>query len=136
MSSRAFRRDVGDQVLQLVATRLSASPHGKPYRYGGEEFTLLFAKLTREDALAHAEVIRTAVEEATFARRSWSRPRKRPRESKPVKKGKKRPRTLSVTVSIGLADSTGADASPDTILKKADQALYRAKQDGRNRVSL
>ena len=127
--------DVGDQVLQLVATRLSASPEGRPYRYGGEEFTLLFPKLTREDALARAEVVRAAVEEATFSLRSWRRPRKRPSGPKPAKK-KKRPRTLSVTVSIGLADSTGGDASPETILKKADEALYRAKEEGRNRVSL
>lgn len=128
--------DVGDQVLQLVGSRLSASPEGKPYLCGGEEFTLLFPKLTREDALAGAEVVRVAVEEATFSLRSWGRPRKRPSGSKPAKKSAKRPKTLSVTVSIGLADSTGADASPDTILKKADQALFRAKRDGRNRVSL
>lgn len=127
--------DVGDQVLQLVATRLSASPDARAYRYGGEEFTLLFAKRTREEAMAGAETVRAAVEEATFSLRSWKRPRKRPSGSKP-KKSKKRPRTLSVTVSIGLADSAGGDASSDAILKKADQALYRAKQEGRNRVSL
>ena len=128
--------DVGDQVLQLVGSRLSASPEGRPYRYGGEEFTLLFPKLTREDAHAHAEAVRVAVEEAAFALRSWKRPRKRPSGTPPRKSAKKRPKMLSVTVSIGLADSGGADASPDAILKKADQALYRAKRDGRNRVSL
>ncbi len=127
--------DVGDQVLQLVATRLSASSDARAYRYGGEEFTLLFARKTREDAMAGAEAVRAAVEEATFSLRSWKRPRKRPSRPKP-KKSKKRPRALSVTVSIGLADSAGADTSPEAILKKADQALYRAKKDGRNRVSL
>lgn len=127
--------DVGDQVLQLVATRLSASPDARAYRYGGEEFTLLFAHKTREDSMAGAEAVRAAVEEATFSLRSWKRPRKRPSGPKP-KKSKKRPRALSVTVSIGLADSTGGDASAEAILKKADQALYRAKKDGRNRVSL
>ena len=43
--------------------------------------------------------------------------------------------TASVTVSIGLADSTAGDGSPEAVLKKADQALYRAKEEGRNRVS-
>jgi diguanylate cyclase (GGDEF)-like protein len=126
--------DVGDQVLQLVASRLSASSEAKAYRYGGEEFTLLFPRLSREDAVAGAETVRAAVEEATFALRSWKRPRKRPSASKA--KAPKRPRTLSVTVSIGLADSGGGEAPPEAILKKADQALYRAKEEGRNRVSL
>ena len=127
--------DVGDQVLQLVATRLSASPDAKAYRYGGEEFTLLFPRMSREDAMAGAEAVRAAVEEATFSLRSWKRPRKRPSGPKPKKKSK-RPRTLSVTVSIGLADAAGGEEPPDAILKKADEALYRAKKDGRNRVSL
>jgi len=129
--------DVGDQVLQLVATRLATSRVGSAYRYGGEEFTLVFAGLAREDAVAPADEVRQAVEEATFSLRSWRRPRKRPSGAKDAKpKPKKRARTLSVTVSIGLADSSAGDGSPEAILKKADQALYRAKENGRNRVSV
>jgi diguanylate cyclase (GGDEF)-like protein len=131
-----YGHDVGDQVLQLVATRLAASGEGRAYRYGGEEFTLLFPGLTRDEALGPADRVRRAVEEATFSLRSWKRPRKRPSAAKGQKRKKKqRPRTLSVTVSIGLADSSAGNGSPDVVLKQADRALYRAKEEGRNRVS-
>jgi GGDEF domain-containing protein len=125
--------DVGDQVLQMVATHLAASPQATAYRYGGEEFTLVFPRLTRDESLAGAEAVRASIEEASFSLRGWTRPRKKPAEGK-RKKPRKR-RSLSVTVSIGLADSSTGDGSPEVILKKADQALYRAKEEGRNRVS-
>jgi GGDEF domain-containing protein len=125
--------DVGDQVLQMVATHLAASPDATAYRYGGEEFTLVFPRLTRDESLAGAEAVRASVEEASFSLRGWTRPRKKPAEGK--RKKPRRRRSLSVTVSIGLADSSTGDGSPEVILKKADQALYRAKEEGRNRVS-
>ncbi len=128
--------DVGDQVLKLVATCLAKTPGGaKAYRYGGEEFTLLFRGRTSEEALPHLEETRSAVEEARFAFRAWNRPKAKPEKGNPQKRGKsKRPRKLSVTVSMGVADSTSGDSSPDDVLKKADQALYRAKKKGRNRI--
>lgn len=125
--------DVGDQVLKLVASRLGrASGGGKAYRYGGEEFTLLFPGRTRGDALRHLEAVRASVEKARFSIRAWNRPRKKPEGRK--KKGKE-PRKLSVTVSIGMADTTVGDGAVDDVLKRADEALYRAKKEGRNRVS-
>jgi diguanylate cyclase (GGDEF)-like protein len=126
--------DVGDQVLQLVATHLAAAPGATAYRYGGEEFTLVFPRRNREESVPGAEAVRVSVQDAEFSLRAWNRPRKRPADAK-RKKSRKRPRKLSVTVSIGLADSTTGDGSPEVILKKADQALYRAKEEGRNRVA-
>jgi diguanylate cyclase (GGDEF)-like protein len=124
--------EVGDQVLKLVASRLAKAPGGgKAYRYGGEEFTLLFPGKDAEAALPHLEAVRRSVEEARFTLRAWSRPKKKPK-GKPRTKGSKK---LSVTASIGAADSTGADTSPEAVLKAADEALYRAKKKGRNRVS-
>ena len=126
--------DVGDQVLRLVAARLEGGPGGgKAYRYGGEEFTILYPGRVRDDALPHAEAVRASVERATFSLRSWNRPRKKPDQTKPKKK--RRTRKLSVTVSLGLSDSSTKGASPEAVLKHADEALYRAKKDGRNRVS-
>ena len=141
--------DVGDQVLKLVASRLAATPGGgRAYRYGGEEFTLLFPGRTREDALPHLEAVRESIEEARFALRSWKRPKKLPDGAKPKSKASKgkaakgkgtkktaaKGKQLSVTVSIGMAHTEGKDAY-DVVLKRADQALYRAKKKGRNQVS-
>lgn len=129
--------DVGDQVLRMVATQLARTPGGgRAYRYGGEEFTLLFPGKARDDALPHAEAARKAVEAATFTLRHWRRPRKKPVDAGAWKfSGAQKPRRLNVTVSVGLADSTGVDSEPEAVLKKADRALYRAKKAGRNRTS-
>ena len=125
--------DVGDQVLRMVAGRLAETPGGgRAYRYGGEEFTLLFPGRTRDEALPHLEAVRAAVEASTFAVRSWARPRTKPEGAR--RKGKPRSRRLSVTVSIGVAEA-GRDAPAEAVLKKADKALYRAKKAGRNRVA-
>jgi GGDEF domain-containing protein len=125
--------DVGDQVLRMVAGRLGeTSGGGRAYRYGGEEFTLLFPGLTREEALPHLESAREAVEASSFAVRGWARPRRKPGRA-PGRKTPK-PRRLSVTVSIGVAETNGED-SAEAVLKKADRALYRAKKGGRNRVA-
>ncbi|MGD2046173.1 MAG: GGDEF domain-containing protein [Gemmatimonadota bacterium] len=127
--------DVGDQVLQLVAKHLAAGPGGgKAYRYGGEEFTIVYPGRVCDDAQPHAEAVRASVEKATFSLRAWNRPRKKPKGGKQGKK-KRRARKLSVRISIGLADSTGKSAEPTEVLKKADKALYRAKGEGRNRVA-
>jgi len=126
--------DVGDQVLKLVAGRLAAAPGGaKAYRYGGEEFALIYPGRTRDDALQHLETVRESIEASRFSVRSWQRPRKKP-EGQPKKQPRK-PRQLSVTVSIGMADTTASHSEPADILKKADKALYRAKNKGRNQVS-
>ena len=124
--------DVGDQVLKLVASRLQRSPGGaRAYRYGGEEFTLLYPGRTREQALDHLEAARTSVEEARFMIRSWKRPRERPEGARNERKS----RELSVTISLGVASTDGKDPY-EVVLKRADQALYRAKKKGRNQVSL
>lgn len=129
--------DVGDQVLRMVATQLSKTPGGcRAYRYGGEEFTLLFSGKARKDTLGHLEVARANVEEANFTLRHWRRPRRKPVDPGGWKFAEARkPKRLSVTVSIGVADSIGSEGLPEEVLKKADRALYRAKRGGRNRVA-
>ncbi|MFH1764676.1 MAG: GGDEF domain-containing protein [Gemmatimonadota bacterium] len=132
-----YGHDVGDQVLRMVAARLAKAPGGgRAYRYGGEEFTLFFPGKPVQEALPHLKAARRSVEEAVFTLRSWRRPRKKPVDPGAWRVGGKRESgRLSVTVSIGVADATGNDASPEAVLKKADQALYRAKNAGRNRVA-
>lgn len=126
--------DVGDQVLRLVGGRLARAPGGaRGYRYGGEEFTLLLPGLTREEAIPHLEAVHASVAATSFALRRWRRPARKP--ERPQQATEPSPRRLSVTVSIGVADASGNNATPESVLKKADEALYRAKRGGRNRVS-
>ena len=124
--------DVGDQVLRLVAERLrEVTGGGRAFRYGGEEFTVVFAGKNLDEALPHLEALRAAVEESRFAVRRPGRPREKPRSQ--GTKGRREPRKLSVTVSIGAARRR--DRAPEAVVKAADRALYRAKKAGRNRVA-
>jgi diguanylate cyclase (GGDEF)-like protein len=125
--------DVGDQVLRMVAGRLGrVAGGGRAFRYGGEEFTVLFPGKTAEESAPHLESLREAVERATFTLRGKDRPRRKPTSPKTRPPSVK---ALSVTVSIGAAQARGR-AVPDDVVKAADKALYRAKEGGRNRVAV
>jgi diguanylate cyclase (GGDEF)-like protein len=127
--------DIGDQVLKLVAGRLAqVGGGGTAFRYGGEEFAVVFAGTKAADAEPAVEAIRNAIEKYKMVVRAGDRP-------KQAEEGAKRrgesvsEKMLSVTVSIGLASPTRKHATPQQVLKAADEALYRAKKGGRNRVS-
>jgi PleD family two-component response regulator len=127
--------DVGDQVLRLVAGRLAqVGGGGIAYRYGGEEFSVLFPDRDAADAAQHLEDIRGAIERYKMAVRGEDRP-KNPDDSQKLRINKAADKTLSVTVSIGVAQPNEGRPTPARVLKAADEALYRAKQSGRNRVS-
>jgi diguanylate cyclase (GGDEF)-like protein len=132
--------DIGDQVLKLVAARLAeVGGGGRAFRYGGEEFTVLFPDLTLEQALPHLEATRASVEAYQMAVRGEDRPKDKEVGRKLRASGgddsQPPEQLLSVTVSIGAAAPGDAGATPAQILKAADEALYRAKKGGRNRVS-
>ena len=91
----SWGHDVGDQVLKLVASRLQrVGGGGRAYRYGGEEFTIVFAGLRLPEALSHAEALRKDIEHYKFEIRA-RRDRRRSADGAP--------REASVTVSIGVA---------------------------------
>ncbi len=126
--------DVGDQVLRLVAARLAeVGGGGRAFRYGGEEFTVLFPDTTLKDALPHLDAVRLGIEEYHMAIRGEDRPKSRRRGSKLRGEGPA-DETLSVTISMGAAEPKPG-MKPAAVIKAADEALYRAKQAGRNRVS-
>jgi GGDEF domain-containing protein len=125
--------DVGDQVLRLVASKLSKiSGGGRAYRYGGEEFALVFAGKTLEECMPHLEVIRESI--ATYnihLRNQDSRPQD-DQQGRQRRAGSAAS-SVSVTVSIGVAERL-EQRTPEEVLKSADQALYSAKGAGRNCV--
>lgn len=126
--------DVGDQVLRMVAARLSnVSGGGTAYRSGGEEFTLVFPGVTQSDALDHVEALRSDVAHSRFALRNLPRP---PQKRGQTSRGGPKPdgTLLQVTISVGVAADAGEGEAPETLLRAADAAMYRAKAAGRNRV--
>ncbi len=125
--------DVGDQVLRMVAGRLARVPGGgRAFRYGGEEFAVLFPGKTVEESAPHLETLRASVANATFTQRGHDRPKRKPTSPRARGAGT---RALAVTVSIGAGQARGS-LLPDEVVKAADRALYRAKEGGRNRVAL
>ncbi len=127
-----YGHEVGDQVLCMVASKLSkVGGGGKAYRYGGEEFTIVFPGRSADEAIPHLEQLRETVEATAFGLRGRSRP---PKQSENPKKTKGSRKKVSVTISIGVAQRNRRYTSPQQVLKAADRALYRAKEAGRNQV--
>jgi len=125
-----YGHDAGDAVLRMIAAKMSkVSGGGQSYRYGGEEFSIVFTGKDSREAVRHLETLREAIASKPFVIR---RARRRD-SSAPVKPVDNN--SVTVTVSIGFADSGGNKKSPWDVLKLSDQALYRAKGKGRNCVS-
>jgi diguanylate cyclase (GGDEF)-like protein len=180
-----YGHDVGDQVLCMVASRLSeVSGGGQAFRCGGEEFAIVFRNASAKDAFEHLESLRRVVEKSSFHLRGSDRRSARsgqmsdekgsdvrndvgkdlrtggPDRRKPGKKKSSRAAAkelsgrlfedqvmddrapdrlsdhLSVTVSIGVAEPSTRYRQPEQVIQAADQALYRAKHKGRNRVEV
>lgn len=126
-----YGHDIGDQVLRMVAARLDrVAGGGKPFRYGGEEFTIVFSGKTADEAMPPLDALRQSIEDSGFTIRGKNRPKTKERKKKTG--GGKR---VSVTISIGVSERSEKHPTPETVIKAADQALYRAKKGGRNRVS-
>jgi two-component system, cell cycle response regulator len=109
--------DAGDDVLREFALRIKRSIRGIDLacRYGGEEFVLIMPETDMAVAAMVAERLRRRIAADPFAIQQGSR-------------------SIAVTISIGIAALRGKEDSAAGLLKRADQALYRAKRDGRNRV--
>jgi diguanylate cyclase (GGDEF)-like protein len=115
-----YGHDMGDKVLKNVADLLRQfSGSGRTFRYGGEEFTILFANKRLAEVEDTLELVRTSIEHAFV---DVFDPRK------------KQSVDVNVTASLGVAFSTPGE-SPAEVLKRADEALYQSKNKGRNRLS-
>src|SRR6202043_1241866 len=112
-----FGHAIGDRVLQLFGEVAGNSMRRMDLfgRLGGEEFAALLTDTTRERAMAVAEQIRTSFANAT---------------------GEVDGRPVVATVSIGIVISYDAVLDISALLAQADHALYRAKDNGRNRVEI
>ncbi len=114
-----FGHLVGDQCLRQVGMTLRSvcSRRGDDAaRYGGEEFAVILADVSAEEAREIAERLRGTIERTQLYAASAQR-------------------AIDVTVSVGVAQrASGSADAPDRVIRDADEALYRAKRSGRNRV--
>jgi diguanylate cyclase (GGDEF)-like protein len=151
-----YGHNVGDQVLCMVASRLTqVGGDGQAFRCGGEEFAIVFRDASAKDALDHLEALRQTIEKSTFQMRGSDRRAERKAETENERRAIQSDRRkstrkktvsvavppqstdrLSVTVSMGVAEPGTRNRQPEQVIQAADQALYRAKQKGRNRVEL
>ena len=127
--------DVGDQVLKMVAKQMAAvKGGGKAYRYGGEEFTILFPRRKMAEAVPCLEEVRKAIAAYQLVIRDSKRP-ENAKDGKKRRSGERREKSVAVTISIGIAESSDSLRNPGEVIKAADNALYRAKNKGRNQLS-
>ena len=130
-----YGHDIGDDVLKLVARILSETTGGaKAYRYGGEEFTIIFKGKYSEQVKEHLQALISEVQNYDMTiRNSNDRPDDHEVGIKKRGQSNKSTEVVNVTVSIGLSDSR-TTKQPVEVLKLADNALYKAKETGRNKL--
>lgn len=121
----SYGHEVGDQALRMISATLSQhSAFGTLYRYGGEEFVLLFAHKSLDEVLDSMETTRVLVSNSDFFLRK-----------KAAGSTNKQPylASIHITLSVGVAQKMSTQ-SYDEVINIADQALYKAKQTGRNKT--
>ena len=111
-----YGHDAGDNVLREFAARFRRNTRGIDLacRLGGEEFVIIMPDTEIERALQVAERLRACIAAEPFHANSET--------------------LIKVTASVGIATLERRDDTPETIFKRADNALYAAKREGRNRV--
>lgn len=109
--------DIGDIVLQETAKAMKAHTREdeEPCRLGGEEFLVICGNTTKSQAAAAAERLRAAAERNIITQGTFHR---------------------AVTLSLGVAQMAPGMDNPDALLKAADEAVYAAKEAGRNQVCI
>jgi len=128
-----YGHSVGDDVLKMIAATIDSKVQGgKAFRYGGEEFVIIYPKKSARDVSKQLDDLRISIEKRPLVLRSSNRPKKKPK----VKQYRKRNAGMvRVTVSVGIADKKKEMTSAVEVIEAADKALYQAKRNGRNCVA-
>ncbi|MCD6363404.1 MAG: diguanylate cyclase [Synergistetes bacterium] len=116
-----YGHQVGDYILKSLVRLIHSKLRSEDtiYRYGGEEFVIILPGASKKNAIKVAERLRKEIESFPFTYR---------KEEPPLR--------INITCSFGVATFPEDGATPEELLKRADKALYRAKEGGRNRVEI
>ncbi|MFA5460789.1 MAG: GGDEF domain-containing protein [Sulfurimonas sp.] len=113
-----YGHDTGDEVLKMVAAKLAeVGGGGKAYRYGGEEFVLLFSSRELDESYTSTDTLREVIAKTPF-----------------VVRNKQNSKKIYINISCGVVQKNSQDKDPFAVMKRADNALYKAKKAGRNQV--
>ena len=127
-----YGHDAGDQILKTVASILvSVEGGGRAFRYGGEEFALVFNGRSADEVAPFVESMRAALAQKGLVLKTREHAGSKRKKGTPTV-----PISVNITVSIGVADNSGQHVRPEVVLEAADAALYRAKAAGKNCVKL
>jgi diguanylate cyclase (GGDEF)-like protein len=128
--------DVGDEVLRMVSSQIGrVGAGGTAYRYGGEEFCVVFPRKSAEEAAAELERVREQIADYRMSIRDRTLRPVRSRDGARKRGATKLGSThVAVTISAGVAERSEDFPKPDAVVINADKMLYRAKKAGRNRV--
>ena len=127
-----YGHNTGDMVLKMVASQLATvRGRGKVYRYGGEEFTILFKGKSVSDCVDYLNEVRLLIAGYPFQIRKSVERREAENEEKSVEGIEK---VVQVAISIGVAQRGKSTRNPEDVIKEADKLLYKAKESGRNKV--
>ncbi|TAJ93811.1 MAG: GGDEF domain-containing protein [Gammaproteobacteria bacterium] len=128
--------DMGDEVLKMVARHIARiKGGGLPYRFGGEEFCVVFPGRDIEYSHPFLEQLRSDIENYSMSLRNHAQRPRDPEQGaqrRGRRAGNRGIQAVSVTISIGLAEPNENGNTPAVVMKAADTALYRAKKNGRN----
>lgn len=127
-----YGHDIGDQVLRMVAAQLNlVRGGGRLFRYGGEEFTIVFKRRAELEAFEALEQVRQRVADYPMKIRDQNRPED-DQNGRNQRGGNSADTSIvKVTISIGVCQNRAGE-TPEEVIKRADQALYMAKERGRN----
>jgi diguanylate cyclase (GGDEF)-like protein len=126
-----YGHDIGDQVLRRLSSFLrKVQGGGRAFRYGGEEFTIVFSGKDIDEAYIYTDHLREMIADNPFTVRNRKRPKQKP--DKPIRSSPLK--EIDVTVSIGIAQRSELLLTTEEVIKLADENLYKAKKKGRNQV--
>jgi GGDEF domain-containing protein len=125
-------RKVSKQIIRMVGSKLASVTGGMPFRYGDAVFLVVFPGMFVQETMPRLEKLRITIKESGFMTPRQKDSHKRLKRLKGLKI---QPDKIPLPVSIGVAEKIDLDIRPQQVIKSAEEALYFARKEGRDRIS-